>query len=486
MKLILQLIEIESFLRFKWFQMRSACLMAFCHLFIQDPLKWTSQTINTILINGAKIVGDNYLRVKEGEPLDCVLNIENYIAKILIERPIILNIVPTHTPLAETLQTFFNNHQFGLFRCFNLCYLIWKANEIYFLFDGQGSGNSPKDRNGFASLLCTESLKDVSKLLKTIGSIRTEDCYSISPIHMKLFRKGTSGSNKPRIHYTGTSTYTVINDGFAIVSGKFHIEHYGFKSLQKRQSLPVGLMALIFNEIQPSNSWNSQMIDKIILIGTKLFHECKKTLQGEVTIQHLPRTYPILEYKFKIDYKPFELTGQLTYELDDMKKNLLVYLRKAFGVARKAVLIQTNAMSFAIWECNDYYYIFDAYARNEGEEGLGACNLMHGNLESLCSVFCTNIDAIASDRNDGFELHGVNVTLERNNGGKVDDIDLELINAFMDELFLAEMSNFQESSARSSEICNLDDTSDIDIFLDTVEGLARPSIESACTYMLLK
>lgn len=467
--------------------------MAFGYLYIQDPLKWTAQTINTILIHGAKVVKDNYKRVKEDGPLECVLNVENHIAKIRMEEPNLLNTVESNAPLVETLQAFFNEHQHGLFRCQNLCYLIWKTNGIHFLFDAQGNGSSPDNKNGYACLVCTESLKDVSKLLKTIISIKPDDCYSMTAIKMKHFRKAVSDYTKPRIRYADTNAYTIVSDGFAILSGKFHVGHRCFQSFRNRQSMAVGLMALIFNEIQPSNSWNSELIDKVILLGTKLFHECKKTSKGDLTIHHLPQKYCVLEYKFKIDYRPYDHSGQMSYSLDEMKKNLLMYLQRAFqGAAKKSVLIQTNALVFAVWESNDYYYIFDAYARNEkgeisADQSGRPCFHMHGNLESLCSLLCTNLNAIASS--DGFVLHGVNVALECNSGEKVTANDLESINTFMDEMFWMEMNSFQESSVRSEgeAICNLDEFSDDDIFMETVGGMKRAvssvgSSESRCTY----
>lgn len=475
--------------------MRSVDLMAFCYIYIQDPLKWSSQTINRILIDGAKLAKDNYARVNESFPLDCVLNIENCTAKIRIGEPTLVNDFGANTTLVDTLQAFFNEHQYGLFRCLNLCYILWKTNGIYFLFDAQGNGNSVEDKNGFASLVCSESLKDVSKLLRTISHIKSEDYYAISSITMRHFRNGVGNFARPRIQYAGTNTYTIVSDCFAILTGKFHIGHSGFQSLKNRQSMTVGLMALIYHEIQPSNSWNTLLIDKIILLGTKLFHECKKTPSGDVTIQHLPRDYSCLQYKFKIDYKPYDHSEQMSYSLDEMKTNLLMYLKRTFeGVAEKSVLIQTNSMSFAVWECNDYYYIFDAYARNEkgeitDDKSGTPCVHMHGNLESLCEVLCTNLNAVAA--HDGFVLHGVKVALVSNSGGKVGDDDLELINTFLDDLFWAEMSNFQESSARSEEVCNLDESSDDDIFMETVGGFndavsSVTSSESRCAYLQLR
>ncbi|XP_037044630.1 uncharacterized protein LOC119080405 [Bradysia coprophila] len=469
--------------QYKWFQMRSACLMAFCHLYIQDPLKWTSQTINKILINGAKVVKENFEHANDNGPLDCILNVENYVAKIRIEEPIILDTSPS---LIDTVQSFFNNHQHGLFRCLNLCYLIWKTNEIYFIFDGQGSGSAVDDKYGFASLVCTESTRDVSKLLRTLSSIKSGDCYSVSAIKMKHFREGVGNYTKPRIQYVGMNPYKIVNDCFAILSGKFHVEYNGFQSLKMRQSITVNLMALIFHAIQPVNSWNSQLIDKIILLGTKLFHECKKSPQGEVTIHHLPHTYRILDYKFKIDYKPYDHSGQRSYSLDEMEKNLLIYLKRAFPATAKnaSVFIQTNSMTFAVWESNNYFYLFDAYARNPvgqiADDQFGmACIQMHSSFESLCNVLATNLHAIAA--NDGFVLHGINVTLTTNDGKPVADTDLELISEFLDDLFWTEMNSIQESSARSDEICNLDESSDDDIFMETVLGEKRTasSIQSS-------
>lgn len=471
--------------------MRSACLMAFCYLYMEDPLKWSSQTINTILINGAKTVRDNYLRVKENGPLDCVVNVARYIAKIRIEEPLYLNTVESSTPLVDTLQMFFNDKQYGVFRCLNLCYLIWKSNGIYFLFDGLGNGNAAEDRNGFASLICSESLKDLSKLLKSLSSMKSDDCYAISAIKMKHFREGVSHYSKPRIQYVGTNTYTIVNDCFAILSGKFHIGHNGFQPFKGRQSMTVNLMALICHQIQPANSWNSQLIDKVILLGTKMFHECKKTPQGEVTIQHLPRNYSILKYKFKIDYKPYDHSGQMSYSLDEAEKNLLMYLQRALAgtVKSKSVFIQINSLLvFAVWECNNYYYVFDAYARNEVGEIANdqlsgtPCIQMHGSLQSLCSILSRNLNATSTpDSNNGFVLHGVNVTLEPNAGKALCDADLESMTSFMDDLFWVEMNNFQESSARSDEICNLDESSDDDIFVESVGGLkwAPSSIDSS-------
>lgn len=475
--------------------MRSVCLMAFCNLYVQDPLKWSSQTINKILINGAKVVKDNYEHAKDNGPLDCVLNVENCIAKIRIDEPVFLDTFGSSPSLIDTVQTFFDSHQHGLFRCLNLCYLIWKTNGIYFIFDGQGSGSAADDKNGFASLVCTESIRDVSKLLKTLSSIKSDDCYSVSVIKMKHFRQGVSDYAKPRIQYVGTNTYKIVNDCYAILSGKFHVEHNGFQSFRKRQSITVNLMALIYHAIQPANSWNSQLIDKIILLGTKLFHECKKSPQGEVTIQHLPRSYSVLDYKFKIDYKPYDHSGQMSYSLAEMEKNLLMYLKRAFPATAKnaSVFIQTNSFVFSVWESNNYYYLFDAYARNQvgeiadDQSGM-ACIQMHGSLESLCNNLATNLNALAAK--DGFVLHGINVAMLTSDGKPVADTDLELINAFMDDMFWSEMNNFQESSARSEEVCNLDESSDDDIFMDTVLGEKRTassidSSDSRCEYVLV-
>ncbi|KAG4075082.1 hypothetical protein HA402_008147 [Bradysia odoriphaga] len=463
--------------------MRSVCLMAFCHLYIQDPLKWTSQTINKILINGAKVVKENFEHMKDSGPLECVLNVEKFVAKIRIEEPIILDTSPS---LIDTVQSFFNNHQHGLFRCLNLCYLIWKTNGIYFIFDGQGSGSATDDRYGFASLVCAESVRDVSKLLRTLSSIKSDDCYSVAAIKMKHFREGAGNYTKPRIQYVGTNPYKIVNDCFAILSGKFHVGHNSFQSLKTRQSITVNLMALMLHAIQPANSWTSQLIDKIILLGTKLFHECKKSPQGEVTIHHLPHTYRMLDFQFKIVYKPYDHSGQRSYSQDEMEKNLLMYLKRAFPATAKSasVFIQTNSLVFAVWESNNYFYLFDAYARNPvgeiADDQFGmACIQIHSSLESLCNILATNLNAIAS--NDGFVLHGINVSLMTNDGKPVADTDLELISEFLDDLFWTEINSFQESSARSDEICNLDESSDDDIFMETVLGEKRTasSIESS-------
>lgn len=230
--------------------MRSACLMGFCYLYMQDPLKWSSQTINSIIINGAKLVKDHYVHIKENGPIDCTINIQNYIAKIRIEEPTTLDTIASNTSVFESLQIFFRDNKHGLFRCSNLCYLIWKTNEIYFLFDAQG-----RDKNGVASLVCTELLKDICKLLKTLSFLKSDDCYSISTMKMIQFRKGLCEYAKPRIQYS--DTYKVVNDTFAILCGKIHIGHNGFLSFKNRQAMTVGLMALIYNELQPSNSWNT-------------------------------------------------------------------------------------------------------------------------------------------------------------------------------------------------------------------------------------
>lgn len=436
---------------------------------------------------------DNYEHVKDNGPLNVVLNVENYVAKIRIDEPIFLDTFGSSASLTDTVQMFFDNHQHGLFRCLNLCYLIWKTNGIFFIFDGQGSGSAADDKNGFASLVCTQSIRDISKLLKTLSSMKSDDCYSISPIKIKHFRDDGSSDSKPRIQYVLTNPYKIVNDCFAILSGKFHVEHNGFHSSRKRQSITVNLMALIFNAIQPANSWNSQLIDKIILLGTKLYHECKKSPQGEVTIHHLPRAYGILDYEFKIDYNPYDHSGQMSYSLDEMEKNLLMHLKRAFpaGTASNAsVFIQTNSLVFAVWESNKYFYLFDAYARNHmgeiADDQLGmACIQMHGSLESLCNTLAKNLHAIAS--NDGFVLHGINVALLTKDGTPVVDTDLERLNAYLDDLFWMEMNNFQESSARSDEICNLDESSDDDIFMETILGEKKTvssmeSSDSRCKY----
>lgn len=234
-------------------------------------------------------------------------------------------------------------------------------------------------------------------------------------------------------------------------------------------------------------------MDKVILLGTKLFHECKITPQQEVTIRHLPREYYILKCKFKIDYRPYDHSGQMSYSVDEMKKNFFMYLKRAFeGTPKTSILIQISSLVFAVWQSNGYYYLFDAYARNEKGEisdaKLGSpCVHMHINLESLCSVLCTNLNAISV--NEGFVLHGVNVALECNSGNNVVDNNLEILNTYMDDLFWAEMNTFRESSARSEEVCNLDESSDDDIFMDTMDGKNRPlssvgSSQSRCMYFV--
>lgn len=474
--------------------MRSACLVAFCYIYIQEPLKWSSQTINTVVVHGAKVVKDHYLHFKEEGPIDCTVNVQNYIAKIRIEDPSIVETIKSNTSLLESLQLFFQDNRHGLFRTVHSCYLIWKTNEIYFLFDALGKGKiSPiEDKNGFASLVCTELLKDVSKLLKNLSSVKLDDCYSITTIKMKHFRKGLCEYSEPRIQYSaGTNTYTVVNDCFGILCGKIHIGHKGFQSFKNQQAMAVGLMACIYNVIQPPNSWNSHLIDKVVMLGTKLFHECKKTPQGELTIKHLPLEYAVRDWKIKIVYQPYHKTGQMSYSFDEMKKNYSMHLNRAFKKVFKtqAVLIQTGALVFAVWENNKYYYLFDAYARNEkggiGDDKSGVpCVHMHCSMESLCSVLCSNLDAITA--NDEFVLHDLKISVEDKDGNAVSDDDLELLSTYMDDLFWAEMSNFQETSARSVEVCNLDESSDDDVFMGALDGKKRAvsirSSQSRCTY----
>lgn len=402
------------------------CYTAMAMANIHSPKTWTTDTINQILLQSKDLLDlSNSLLLQSNEKkltettLQTTVSIDDdaYSIKVHLSVPeIIGHLIPKNTRkilnIWEGLKTFFKQkHRFAVFKCESIYLLIWRyAPNCYMIFDS--NGRSPQcevDKvNGKASLICVANLKNISYLIVRMSQLCTDACYVLSELKVIQRTKEGVPSKPQNMESSHIGDYKILNDHCAIVSGTINISNKCFKGTRNQQSMITSCIAFLYNKIHPPNSWNSKIIDKIIMIGNDEYRSVKKDF-GEFSITDLPSNISIGQYTLTLQCSPLQSNGQVLHTINIYESEFMTEL-KQFFIDHKAGLIQIDTSVLAIWQKGGMFYMFDPYGRNYMDQIVpvknGAAYLqMHSTVESMGSNLYTNLMKIFEK--EYFQLYGI-------------------------------------------------------------------------------
>lgn len=309
-----------------------------------------------------------------------------------------------------------------LFRCENVQLLIWRSDRIFFVYDPRGRTETCAVdlKRGFASLICLETLHNVTFLIVNMSELGPHDFFALSQVRViKLLQVAETPSAAVTCNSDVTVVvqdtdperrFVVLDEHSAILHGCLTVCNPCFSRTRNYQALTSCCIAYVYSLIRPPNSWTSRTVDKVLLFGNQMYEECvRQDFPEEFTIQNIPPMITVGIFKAALRIMPFQHGGRLNHTLDHRTSELLLALRQFFDEHRCA-LLQIDQLSLASWKRGNVYYLFDPYIRDANGKVMhhtqgAACIHMHSTLESLCAVLYMNLMRLAEK--EVFYVHGL-------------------------------------------------------------------------------
>lgn len=376
-------------------------------------------------------------------------------------------------------------------------YLIWKDSLAYYLFDPHGRDftGSVNLKNGSVSLFCFEKIQNLTHFIADRSKFKSTTCYSL--FNIEVIRLNEILSSDEKLHEITTQArqitkWRIVNSAMAILRGTFHIGNTCFGNFENisERSFAANLLAITYTKLNPPNSWNSKVIDKILLLGYKFSIENKN-----FNINSLPLSFKLGEYNFTLKINSNIFIGNLWYAVHFKQTELRQCLHQFFN-EYDAVLIQTdNKFTFVAWKRDNTFYLFDSYGRpanglipDHGSKptsatlDLRSCLHMHNTLDSLCSILFDNVMKISPKKS--FALHQVIV---KNCDNSLSNMSL---NESINSLFLPKltcipevdiMTDYSGTSIMESENDFSDDDTIELSYEETAEEILIPDLDLSPT-----
>lgn len=128
---------------------------------------------------------------------------------------------------------------------------------------------------GTACVLRIQDINELSKSIEVNLSCAKEDFYNISWVKISLCEV-TDGIIRPPLNH-----YTKINDDSAILRSLYSEISTRYDINCRKQTVPMGLMALAFNKLKPSKEWTKADMDEILNKGNDFYVDTMKDILKE-------------------------------------------------------------------------------------------------------------------------------------------------------------------------------------------------------------
>lgn len=296
-------------------------------------------------------------------------------------------------------------------------YLIWRDELAYYLFDPQGRDftGSVSLKTGQPSLFCFDKMQNLAHHMAKQSNLKPTAAYSLITIWIKRLDPVKSSSEKLAELTRKITKWRIINSSRAILHGSIHIGNTCFAKLAAsdlEKSLAATCVAVAYTKVNPPNAWNSQVMDKILVLGHQFLSHAKRLNVNDLKTVNCP----LGQYNVELTIKPNMYGGHLLHAVHFKQTALREDLHKFFAKYRSAI-VQADAFTFAVWTKDDVFFLFDPYGRPSS--GLipdtskpasstadnRCCLHMHNTLDSLISVLHDNIMKIAAKKT--YALHEI-------------------------------------------------------------------------------
>lgn len=382
-------------------QALATCYIAFGQIHLTPEEEWTTNTMNEVIASGRRLLYDTLEKNEfASNPRNDVLRnfiICDNIMDVKLSEPIVVGTMQCESSRVYSiivgLQMFMQKYEHCVCQVKNQFFLMWRRNHSCFLFDCYGRNRQCQRQNqdGCAALICVCRLENIGLILQHMSDFNPKDIYSLYEIELKVILPCCKESTRP-FEQGRKQDYQIISKNRACLEGTLHIGHRIFKTSLRKQALPTAISAIIYSKIDPTCTWDSTIVDNVMVFGNKLYQQLTVLNSNKnLAIQDIPANISFGQFTVTIRVMP--RVGEGIWGSTSCKVNMgLAELRRIFsspGVHN--LLIKVDKRVYALWKRGDYYYVLDPYQRTivdapvEGE-GMQATVYMMNSLGSLCST----------------------------------------------------------------------------------------------------
>lgn len=468
--------------------------MAFGHSFIKSVLTWTSDTINEILVRATELYQesvrqDSFETLNENK-IQTKFTWLSYLVEVKLQAELISGFLITNDIKVKNLYRgfrsfFIKSQKTCILSSRKKCFLVWKNAKAFYVLDLQGrqSNGIIDTTRGFISLLCFETISNLTYFLVHVSNMHSDDPFALSELKLKTLMKS---SKIPMTMWDATriNKWRILDSHQAILRGNFSNTNECFKKFEIDMPLASCCIITFYSQMSPPNSWDGRIIDKVLLLAYQFSVDCINHQQlKHISFDKILKTYTIGTYKIDFSIKENVANGKLLYSLDFKQTELRIALKNYFECesVSKFVLVEAGSYTFVIWKSCGLFYFFNSYDCDsigrlvENTSGR-SCLMMHSTLDSGCSIFIENLLKIVPKKQ--FYLHklDVNVQCQKCRGKHAissfasDDVEWDdrqsvFLNESVDDFYLPKITCKMDEDEQSCK-----STSEIDTDLNVSSG----------------
>ncbi|CAL7934154.1 unnamed protein product [Xylocopa violacea] len=258
----------------------------------------------------------------------------------------------------------------------------------------------------------------------TISNYSIDQHFATDPLVDQ--NKFDTGYAYEDMHVNVPSTFRELPGQMAILNGLTH-EHSEMYKGKGAQNVANCVLAIAMKKVHPVKTWLRPKLDEILALGDDLYAEVKsaKPMMRNMTASDLNDVKIEVEgRKLVIDVDLITVTGTISSKIPTVL-NLKQALEEFFLVNTEGV-IESSAMSEAIWSQDDCFYMFDprqcdqlGVRIREEKGGKGAkadsvsrkkgncCVIRFPNTDSLAALFLKNVEH--TKKNDRFTIRHITI-----------------------------------------------------------------------------
>lgn len=401
-------------------------LVAHGATYLKPAVQWTQHDVDSILMVGTELYKETKdVNIDELTQLTKGLTYRKHFIQVKKSVPIVEGSVMTvekcSMDLFKGLDKFFTQHKQGILQTTNLDLYIAKR-KAFFVFDPRGrTTDCVRSSEGKAALMVFERLENVYHLILNLSEVNVNDAFKICSLTVNQFMKSKHSPVKFSV-FTGNQSrrcrsddYNLIDD-VAYLRGSLHLYNEVFGGCRGKQSLTTAIMAMVYAKIDPPNSWDTTVFDRVLHFGTQLYSDCLQDDSGNLALRDILSKFYVGDfYRAGIAIGPFlrRLTLKPALYCDEPVAATLKFLLETTSF--HCFLLQTGNHFFATWQMrsSDAFYFFDGQQKDvcgnmDRSEGT-PCLFMIGSIERLGELIVKRLLKLPKSTNRTVFIHGLKI-----------------------------------------------------------------------------
>ncbi|XP_044260521.1 uncharacterized protein LOC123008654 [Tribolium madens] len=181
------------------------------------------------------------------------------------------------------LQTFFEEHQFGILTCKDYPVGVWKSDEVFYMFDPHANGPSGlKTPVGVSCITRFINLEDLAKIyMKNLPKYGNNffEIHSFSFSHDKCVRERHPEEKVEKV--TKIGGFNPVMAGKSILRGDVKLDCTKFDRGVHINSAAIAFVALALSLSKDPETWTKIIIREILTVGEELHNDSIDRLEGK-------------------------------------------------------------------------------------------------------------------------------------------------------------------------------------------------------------